>query len=55
MKVSASSLVLVGTLAIGLASPSSAHEEVAGNLKIEHPWIRVVKRGHPALTPASSK
>ena len=39
MKVSASSLVLVASLAIGLASPSSAHQEVAGNLKIDHPWI----------------
>ena len=45
MKVSASSLVLVASLAIGLASPSSAHQEVAGNLKIDHPWIRVAGAG----------
>lgn len=45
MKVSLSSLVLVGALAIGLASPSSAHEDVAGSLKIEHPWIRVAAAG----------
>ena len=45
MKVSLSSLVLAGIFAIGPASPSSAHEEGAGSLKIEHPWIRVAAAG----------
>lgn len=45
MKASLSLFALVATLAIGLASAGSAHQEVAGNLKIEHPWIRVAAAG----------
>ncbi len=45
MKVWFSLFLLAAALAIGLPSPSSAHQEVAGNLKIEHPWIRVAAAG----------
>jgi periplasmic copper chaperone A len=47
MKVSFSVFALAGALAIGLASPGSAHQEIAGNLKIGHPWIREAAAGAP--------
>jgi copper(I)-binding protein len=47
MKISISALALVAALAIGLASPGAAHQEVAGNLKIGHPWIREAAAGAP--------
>jgi len=45
MKVSISAVTLAAALAIGLASPGSAHQETAGNLKIGHPWIREAVAG----------
>jgi periplasmic copper chaperone A len=48
MKVSLSYFALAAALAIGLASPGSAHQEVAGNLKIGHPWIREAAAGAPS-------
>jgi copper(I)-binding protein len=48
MKVSISAITLTAALAIGLASPGSAHQEVAGNLKIGHPWIREAAAGAPS-------
>jgi copper(I)-binding protein len=39
---------LVAALAIVLASPGSAHQETAGNLKIGHPWIRAAAAGAPS-------
>ena len=48
MKVSISAITLAAALAIGLASPGSAHQEVAGNLKIGHPWIRAAAAGAPS-------
>jgi periplasmic copper chaperone A len=47
MKVSVFTFVLAGALALGLASPGWAHQEVAGNLKIGHPWIRAAAAGAP--------
>lgn len=48
MKVSFSVIALAAGLAIGLASPGSAHQETAGNLKIGHPWIREAAAGAPS-------
>ena len=48
MKVSISAITLTAALAIGLASPGSAHQETAGNLKIGHPWIREAVAGAPS-------
>jgi periplasmic copper chaperone A len=45
MKVSISAITMAAALAIGLASPGSAHQETAGNLKIGHPWIREAAAG----------
>ena len=45
MKASLSLFALAAALSIGLASAGSAHQEVAGNLKIEHPWICVAATG----------
>ncbi|MGQ0443909.1 MAG: copper chaperone PCu(A)C [Beijerinckiaceae bacterium] len=45
MKVSISAITLAAALAIGLASPGSAHQETAGNLKIGHPWVREAAAG----------
>jgi len=47
MKVSISAVTLAAALAIGLASPGSAHQETAGNLKIGHPWLRAAAVGAP--------
>jgi copper(I)-binding protein len=47
MKVSFSTFVLAGALALGLAFPGSAHQETVGNLKIGHPWIREAAAGAP--------
>ncbi|MGA7385935.1 MAG: copper chaperone PCu(A)C [Methylocella sp.] len=47
MKVSIFAVTLAAALAIGLASPGSAHQETAGDLKIGHPWIRAVAAGAP--------
>jgi copper(I)-binding protein len=48
MKVSISAITLAAALAMGLASPGSAHQEVAGKLKIGHPWIREAAVGTPS-------
>jgi periplasmic copper chaperone A len=48
MKISISALALAAALAIGLASPGSAHQEAAGNLKIGHPWVRAAEAGAPS-------
>jgi periplasmic copper chaperone A len=48
MKVSISAITLAAALAMGLASPGSAHQEVAGKLKIGHPWIREAAVGAPS-------
>ena len=48
MKVSISAIILAAALAIGLASPGAAHQEVAGNLKIGHPWVREAAAGAPS-------
>lgn len=45
MKISDSAFALAAALVFGLASPLSAHQETAGNLKIGHPWIREAKAG----------
>jgi periplasmic copper chaperone A len=45
MKMSVSVLALAGALVLGLASPAPAHQEVAGNLKMGHPWVREAKAG----------
>ena len=47
MKVSVSLFALAAALAIGFASPGSAHQETAGNLKIGHPWVREAPAGAP--------
>jgi copper(I)-binding protein len=48
MKASISAITLAAALAIGFASPGSAHQETAGNLKIGHPWIREAAAGAPS-------
>ena len=48
MKVPMSAIPLAAALAIGLASPGSAHQETAGNLKIGHPWVREAHAGAPS-------
>jgi copper(I)-binding protein len=45
VKISISAITLAAALAIGLASPGSAHQETAGKLKIGHPWIREAAEG----------
>ena len=45
MKASISAITLAAALAIGFASPGSAHQEVVGNLKIGHPWVREAAAG----------
>jgi periplasmic copper chaperone A len=45
MKNSVFAFAFAGALALGLASPLSAHQEVAGNLKMGHPWVREAKAG----------
>jgi periplasmic copper chaperone A len=45
MKVSIAAIALAAALAIGLASPASAHLETVGKLKIGHPWIRAAPAG----------
>ena len=47
MRVSISAIALAVALAIGPASPGSAHQETAGKLKIGHPWIRAAAAGAP--------
>ncbi|HUI19519.1 MAG TPA: copper chaperone PCu(A)C [Methylocella sp.] len=47
MKVSYRTLALAGALAFALATPGSAHQEVAGQLKIGHPWVREAAAGAP--------
>jgi copper(I)-binding protein len=47
MKASISAVSLAAALAIGLASPGTAHQETAGDLKIGHPWIRAAAAGAP--------
>jgi copper(I)-binding protein len=41
-------IALAAALVTGLASSASAHQEVAGNLKIGHPWIRQAEAGAPS-------
>jgi copper(I)-binding protein len=48
MKISFSLFALAAALAIGIASPGSAHQETAGNLKIGHPWVREAAAGAPS-------
>jgi len=48
MKVTFSSFALAAALATGLAFPGSAHQEIAGNLKIGHPWIHEAAAGAPS-------
>jgi len=48
MKVPISAITLAAALAIGFASPGSAHQETAGKLKIGHPWIREAAAGAPS-------
>ncbi len=48
MKVSVSSVAFAAVLALGLVSPGLAHQEIAGNLKIGHPWIRMAEAGAPS-------
>jgi hypothetical protein len=48
VKVSSYAVTLAAALAIGLASPASAHQETAGKLKIGHPWIRAAAAGAPS-------
>jgi len=48
VKVSLSAFVLAAALGLGFALPSSAHQEIAGNLKIGHPWIREAEAGAPS-------
>jgi periplasmic copper chaperone A len=45
MKVSMSAFALAVALSLGVAAPGSAHQEVAGNLKIGHPWVREAPAG----------
>jgi copper(I)-binding protein len=45
MKISVAAFAFAGAIALGLMSPVSAHQEVAGNLKIGHPWVREAKAG----------
>ena len=42
-----SAITLAAALAIGLASPGSAHQVVVGKLKIGHPWNREAAEGAP--------
>lgn len=48
MRVSFSVLTLAAALMAGMALPSAAHQETAGNLKIGHPWIHEVPAGAPS-------
>ncbi|HEY4848929.1 MAG TPA: copper chaperone PCu(A)C [Methylocella sp.] len=48
VRISISAYALAAALAIGPASPGSAHQEVAGKLKIGHPWIREAAAGAPS-------
>jgi copper(I)-binding protein len=43
MKVSISAFAVA--LSLGLATSGSAHQEVVGNLKIGHPWVREAPTG----------
>jgi periplasmic copper chaperone A len=45
MKFSISAFALAFALSLGLAASGSAHQEVAGNLKIGHPWVREAPAG----------
>jgi copper(I)-binding protein len=47
MKISNFAFALAAALSLGLATPGSAHQEVAGNLKIGHPWVREASAGAP--------
>jgi copper(I)-binding protein len=45
MKISNFAFALAAALSLGLATPGSAHQEVVGNLKIGHPWVREAAAG----------
>jgi len=45
MKLFVPSFTLAAILALGLASQGFAHQEVAGQLKIGHPWVRAAPVG----------
>jgi periplasmic copper chaperone A len=45
MKLSISVFAVAAALSLGLAAPLSAHQEMAGNLKIGHPWVREAAAG----------
>jgi periplasmic copper chaperone A len=45
MKISNFAFALAAALSLGLATPGSAYQEVAGNLKIGHPWVREAPTG----------
>jgi hypothetical protein len=47
MRISMKQAALFATLAIGFAVPALAHEEVAGKLRIGHPWVRAAAEGAP--------
>jgi periplasmic copper chaperone A len=45
MKISISAFALAVAFSLGLAASGSAHQEVVGNLKIGHPWVREAPTG----------
>ena len=45
MKISISAFALAVAILLGLAASGSAHQEVVGNLKIGHPWVREAPTG----------
>jgi copper(I)-binding protein len=45
MKVSIYAFALAVAFSLGLAASGSAHQEVVGNLKIGHPWVREAPTG----------
>jgi copper(I)-binding protein len=47
MKISLTSVMMLVSLAIAFALPASAHEEVAGKLRIGHPWVKAAPEGAP--------
>jgi periplasmic copper chaperone A len=47
MRLAITAWALAAALVLAFASAGSAHMEIAGNLKIGHPWVREAKAGAP--------
>jgi copper(I)-binding protein len=47
LKITIAVFVATSALAIGLVTPTSAHQETVGKLAIGHPWVRATPAGAP--------